>query len=317
MTKEIYLAGGCFWGTQEFLRQVPGVLATEVGYAGGHTQNPSYEEVCHGGTGHAEVVKVQYDNEVIGLPFLLSLYYETINPTSINHQGGDTGEQYRTGIYYTDEAEQDIIKQSLSELQKQYSDPVVVEVAPVRNYAKAELQHQDYLQKHPGGYCHIKPAMFSRARESFDPAARFHKKTNDELLTQLSSLQFEVTQQNATEPPFKNEYDQNMRQGIYVDITTGQPLFVSADKFISGCGWPAFAKPIHGALLQEIKDRSHGMIRTEVRSKLGDAHLGHVFEDGPKEQGGLRYCINSASLRFVEKENMEREGYADYLPLLH
>ncbi len=316
MIKEIYLAGGCFWGTEEYMRQIPGVLACEVGYAGGHTKNPTYKEVCQGNTGHAEVVQVQYDDDVLSLPFLLSLFYETIDPTSMNRQGGDTGEQYRTGVYYTNEAERLLIEDSLKELQKQYAKPVVVQVQAIHNYTKAELSHQQYLQKHPGGYCHINPSSFARAQKAQDPDARFHKKDDDTLSKQLTKTQFEVTRQNATEAPFQNEYNEHTQPGIYVDVTTGQALFVSQDKFQSGCGWPAFAKPIHNGLLQEIQDRSHGMFRTEVRSKLGDAHLGHVFEDGPANLGGLRYCINSASLRFVPKENMAEEGYAAYLPLL-
>ncbi len=316
MTREIYVAGGCFWGTEEYLRQIPGVLSTEVGYAGGHTQNPCYKEVCAGNTGHAEVVRVEYDDDVITLPFLLALFYKTIDPTSKNRQGGDTGEQYRTAVYYQNEADRPVIEHSLQELQKQYTKPVVTQVEPVKNYTRAELSHQKYLQKHPGGYCHVSPGAFSRARESVDPAARFRAQEKEDLKGRLSPLQFEVTQENATERPFHNEYNETQQSGLYVDVTTGQALFVSADKFVSGCGWPAFAKPIHNGLLQEVQDRTHGMMRTEVRSKLGDAHLGHVFEDGPAEKGGLRYCINSAALRFVPKEDMEKEGYGAYLSLL-
>ena len=136
------------------------------------------------------------------------------------------------------------------------------------------------------------------------------------LYRSLTPLQYEVTQNNGTEPPFKNEYNSEFRPGIYVDITNGKPLFVSTDKFESGCGWPAFSKPIDDNLISEKTDTSHGMKRVEVRSAQGDSHLGHVFNDGPKSSGGLRYCINSASLRFVPKEKMEEEGYGEYLYLI-
>ncbi len=316
MVREIYLAGGCFWGTQEYMRQISGVLSTQVGFAGGHTQNTSYKEVCRGTTGHAEVVKVLYDDNVVSLPFLLALFYETIDPTSVNRQGGDSGEQYRTGVYYTQEEDRSVIEQSLALLQTKYSAPVVVEVQKVQNYVKAEEEHQLYLEKHPRGYCHIQPGAFQRAKQAKDANALYTKKEKQALEQQLTSLQYDVTQKNGTEPPFKNEFNETMQQGIYVDVTTGQPLFVSTDKFVSGCGWPAFAKPIYEGLLQEVKDHTHGMIRTEVRSKLGDAHLGHVFEDGPKERGGLRYCINSAALRFVPKEEMEQNGYGEYVSIV-
>lgn len=145
---------------------------------------------------------------------------------------------------------------------------------------------------------------------------RFAKKSKVALQRELTPLQYAVTQENATERPFDNEYAANFEEGIYVDVTTGEPLFFSTDKFESGCGWPAFSKPIDKALITEHNDFSLFRARTEVRSKTGDAHLGHVFPDGPKELGGLRYCINSASLRFIPKADMEQEGYEDYLKLL-
>lgn len=145
---------------------------------------------------------------------------------------------------------------------------------------------------------------------------KYKAKTKEELKNILNEMQYNVTQNNGTEPPFRNEYYDNFKEGIYVDITTGEPLFVSTDKFESGCGWPSFSKPINPELIKELTDLSHGMVRTEVRSKLGDAHLGHVFNDGPKELGGLRYCINSASLKFIPKEKMEEEGYGEYMRLL-
>lgn len=315
MKKEIYLAGGCFWGTEQYLQNIPGILATEVGYANGNTEHPTYEEVCRHNTGHAETVKVEYEDTVIGLPYILELYYDVINPVSINRQGGDVGSQYRTGIYYTDAKDAPVIEESIKELQKRYQEKIAIERLPLENYYKAEEYHQKYLDKNPGGYCHIGADKFEKAKKAVDKDKKFAKKTENELKQELSKEQFEVTQNSATEAPFQNEYYNEFREGIYVDITTGEPLFMSADKFDAGCGWPSFSKPIETETIKELLDTSYGRIRTEVRSSHGDAHLGHVFTDGPKETGGLRYCINSASLRFIPKEKMEEEGYGAYLGL--
>lgn len=315
MKKEIYLAGGCFWGTEQYLQHIKGILATEVGYANGNTENPTYEEVCRKDTGHAEAVKVEYEDTVIGLPYILELYYDVINPVSVNRQGGDVGSQYRTGIYYIDEQDVSVIEGSISKLQEKYKEKIAIERLPLNNYYKAEEYHQKYLDKNPGGYCHIGADKFEKAKKAIDKDKKFEKKSLEKLKQDLTAEQFEVTQNSATEAPFKNEYFNEFSQGIYVDITTGEPLFMSADKFDSGCGWPSFSKPIDTAMINELKDTSIGRVRTEVRSSHGDAHLGHVFTDGPKESGGLRYCINSASLRFVPKEKMEEEGYGEYLGL--
>ncbi|WP_394522667.1 peptide-methionine (R)-S-oxide reductase MsrB [Lacrimispora sp. JR3] len=315
MKKEIYLAGGCFWGTEKYLQNIPGIVATEVGYANGNTEHPTYEEVCSHNTGHAETVKVEYDDTVISLPYLLDLYYDVINPVSVNRQGGDVGSQYRTGIYYTDEQDAPVIQRSIEELQKRYKETIAIERLPLRNYYKAEEYHQKYLDKNPGGYCHIGADKFEKAKEAVDISRKFAKKTVEELKQSLTEEQFEVTQNSATEQPFKNEYFDEFREGIYVDITTGEPLFMSYDKFDSGCGWPSFSRPISKELIKEAADHSLGRHRTEVRSRHGDSHLGHVFEDGPEESGGLRYCINSASLRFIPKDEMEKEGYGEYLIL--
>lgn len=316
MKKEIYLAGGCFWGTEKYLENIPGVLSTEVGYANGDTENPTYEEVCRNNTGHAEAVKVEYDDNKIGLSFILSLYYDVINPISKNRQGNDIGKQYRTGIYFTDEKDEEVIFASIDNLQKGYNEKIAIEVKPLANYYKAEEYHQKYLNKNPGGYCHIGVDKFEKAEKAVDISKKYVKKTRDELKASLNEMQFDVTQSNGTEPPYRNEYFDTFEEGIYVDITTGEPLFLSDDKFESGCGWPSFSRPIDSKLIKNITDKSHGMVRTEVRSSNGDAHLGHVFEDGPADQGGLRYCINSASLRFIPKEKMEEEGYGEYLSIL-
>ena len=307
--KTIYLAGGCFWGLQKYLSLIQGVIKTESGYANGGTANATYEQVC-ANSGHAETVRVEYDENVIALTNLLDLYAGVIDPTSVNRQGGDAGIQYRTGVYYENEDDRAIIAGWLTLLGESVTKPIAVELAPLENFCAAEEYHQNYLDKNPRGYCHI-------PREKFEEAAKAGGGTqNNRLRERLTPLQYEVAVCGATEPPFRNEYYDNFSPGIYVDIISGKPLFVSTDKFESGCGWPAFSKPIDDALIKKLADHSYGRTRTEVRASGSGAHLGHVFNDGKPELGGLRYCINSASLRFVPKADMEREGYGDYLPLL-
>lgn len=318
-TKDIYLAGGCFWGTEHFLKLIDGVETTQVGYANGNIANPTYKQVCSGTTDFAETVKVQYDPVKVDLAFLIDLYFKTIDPTSVNKQGNDRGTQYRTGIYYTDPEDLSVIQETVHRLAATYTRPLAVEIKPLENFYPAEEYHQDYLDKNPGGYCHIHPELFDLARKAKMPkkSAPVYSKPDDAVLrSKLTPEQYAVTQKNATESAFHNDYWDEHRPGIYVDITTGEPLFVSTDKFDSGCGWPSFSKPIDRKLIQEKTDTSHGMVRTEVRSAAGDAHLGHVFTDGPADKGGLRYCINSASLRFIPKDKMKAEGYGDYIDLV-
>ena len=242
---EIYLAGGCFWGTEHFLKQIRGVESTEVGYANSIINQPTYQQVCSGETNAAETVKVVYDPETVNLSLLLDLYFKTIDPTSLNRQGNDRGTQYRTGIYYTNKADIAIINQAVRALADQYKNPIAIEVKPLTNFYPAENYHQDYLDKNPNGYCHINPALFEMARKANAPKSKVYQKPDDTVLRQqLSAEQYAVTQKNATEPAFRNEYWDEYRPGIYVDITTGEPLFVSTDKFDSGCGWPSFSQPI-------------------------------------------------------------------------
>ena len=316
-TKEIYLAGGCFWGLEKYLSLVKGIVDTEAGYANGKTENPSYEDVCHKESGHAETVKVLYNSDEVSLNFILKLFYDVIDPVAKNRQGNDIGTQYRTGIYYTDDQDREIIVNSLKELQKSYDLPIAIEVMPLQNYFAAEEYHQNYLDKNPNGYCHIGGEKFNKAKHAQDHQLRYRAKTKEVLKNTLTDMQYNVTQNNATEPPFSNEFHDNYKEGIYVDVTTGEPLFASSDKFESGCGWPSFSKPISSDVIKELTDTSHGMKRVEVRSKIGDAHLGHVFEDGPRESEGLRYCINSASLVFIPKEKMVEKGYGYLLDILN
>ena len=311
MEKKIYLAGGCFWGTDHLFSLVDGVVKTAAGYANSKVEYPSYEEVCTGRTGAAETVEVVYDDTKVGLTDLLSIYFRSIDPTTLNRQGNDIGTQYRTGIYYTDPADLPAIEAFVAAVQRRHTEPLAVEVGPLVNFYPAELYHQEYLYKNPQGYCHVDPALFEEVRNR---KARNLDKA--ELRERLTPLQWEVTQNGATERPFINEYDHEFRKGIYVDITDGTPLFVSSRKYNSGCGWPAFSRPIDPSLITEHTDTSFGRVRTEVRSASSGAHLGHVFPDGPQDDGGMRYCINSASLRFIPAEDMEAEGYGGYLDLV-
>lgn len=313
--KDIYLAGGCFWGLEKYLANIAGVVETEVGYANGKTEKPTYEEVCRLNTGHAETVRLTYDPGRVSLARLLSLFYKVIDPTSLNRQGNDVGSQYRTGIYYTDPEDLSVIRMSIDRLSKDFAKPIVIETLPLQNYYPAEVYHQKYLDKNPGGYCHIDPRLFETVKEAVVDPMEYETPDEETLRKRLNPIQFDVTMRNGTEPPYRNEYWDLFRDGIYVDITTGEPLFSSKDKF-EACGWPSFSKPIDPEGVRMKQDMSHGMIRDEVRSRMGNAHLGHVFTDGPKEAGGLRYCINSAALRFIPKEKMDAEGYGKYLYLL-
>ena len=305
-SKDIYLAGGCFWGIEAYMEKIPGVLDAVSGYANGNTENPSYEDLVYRNSGHAETVKVTYDPDEISLKTLLKYYLRVVDPTSLNKQGNDKGTQYRSGVYYTDEADKQIIEEVLKKEQDNYQSPIVVEVLPLEQFFKAEEYHQDYLKKNPTGYCHID---LNKAAAPIIEERRYKRPSNEELKKTLTDIQYKVTVENDTEHAFSNEYWDNFEKGIYVDITSGEPLFSSTDKFSSGCGWPSFSKPISKDLINYLDDNSFNMHRTEVRSRSADIHLGHVFDDGPKESGGLRYCINSASLRFIPYEKMDEEGY--------
>ena len=315
--KKIWLAGGCFWGVEAYFAQIPGVLQTNVGYANGKTANPSYHDINH--TGHSETVEVTYDPNKVSLQTLLEYYFHIIDPISINKQGNDTGTQYRTGIYYDNTGDLAIIRAAVEKIQGKYQEPVATEILPLENYYPAEEYHQDYLNKNPGGYCHIdlssKPE-FAREIHSVTAPVVYEKPDDKQLRESLTQMQYKVTQQNGTEPPFSNEFWNHHAPGIYVDIVTGEPLFSWKDKFDSGCGWPSFTRPVDEKAILENTDESHGMIRIEVRSRFGNSHLGHVFDDGPADEGGLRYCINSAALRFVPLEKMEEQGYGDLIKLI-
>ena len=313
--REIYFAGGCFWGVEEYFSRIPGVLSTTAGYANGIRENPTYREVCTGRTGHAETVRVAYDPHTIPLRTLAAQFFKTIDPVSVNRQGNDVGSQYRTGMYYTDAADKAVLSAVMAEVQKAHDKPLAVELQPLKSFFPAEEYHQGYLKKNPDGYCPIrfdslKDLPPRQASNALDPA-RYARPDDAALRRQLSREAYEVTQKSGTERAFTGKFWNATASGIYVDVVTGEPLFASTDKFESGCGWPSFTRPIDPAVVTEHRDESHGMVRTEVRSRVGDSHLGHVFDDGPMDKGGLRYCINSAALRFIPLEDMEKEGYGD------
>ncbi|WP_277584287.1 peptide-methionine (R)-S-oxide reductase MsrB [Psychrobacillus antarcticus] len=308
--EEIWLAGGCFWGVEAFMARVYGVADVTSGYANGNTENPTYEKVIKGDTGYAETVHVLYDPERVDLEKLLTHYFKVIDPTVLNRQGNDRGEQYRTGVYYKKTTDKDIIDQVVAKEQQKYNDPIVTEVEPLTSYTLAEEYHQDYLEKNPDGYCHIEfDSLEDQEIPSLTDPALYPKPSDTELKEKLTDIQYKVTQGNGTEMAFSNDFWDNYEPGIYVDIATGEPLFSSSDKYDSGCGWPSFTKPIDPDVVVELEDKSYNMIRIEVRSRSGNSHLGHVFEDGPKDKGGLRYCINSAAIDFIPQAEMEATGY--------
>lgn len=303
--KVIYLAGGCFWGVEDYFKKLLGVYETEVGYANGKTDDTDYANVA--ATDHAETVKVCYDKSVISLKEILLHYFRIIDPLSVNRQGNDIGRQYRTGVYYIDDDDSKIIDK-VFDYEEELHGPIAVEKSALKNFIKAEDYHQDYLDKNPGGYCHIDISLSSKSLFN----EKYAMPSDDKLKEILDQTSYNVMRKAATEAPGTSPLNNENRPGIYVDKITGEPLFCSSDKFDAGCGWPSFSKPITSDKLVEHVDTSHMMVRTEVVTKNSNSHLGHVFDDGPIEKGGLRYCINGAALRFIPLEEMDEEDYGDY-----
>ena len=306
----IYLAGGCFWGIEKLMQSIHGVTQATSGYANGQAgDTPIYQSVVTGTTGYRETVRVEYDPEKVRLDTILFVFFDAIDPTVKNAQGNDIGTQYQTGVYYADVASGEVVKFIAAIEQQRYAD-FVVEIAPLTRFYDAEDYHQDYLDKNPLGYCHISTAEFERAGSIIVDAANYRRPSDEAIKEMLTDLQYSVTQENATEKPFDNDYWDNHESGIYVDVVTGEPLFSSRDKFDSGSGWPSFQKSIDENTLVFLSDESMGMVRTEVRSRTGNSHLGHVFYGGNESPTGVRYCINSAALRFIPCDQMEDAGYA-------
>ncbi|MGL4796803.1 MAG: peptide-methionine (S)-S-oxide reductase MsrA [Paraclostridium sp.] len=309
-------AGGCFWCMVKPFKKFEGIKEIISGYTGGHVENPTYEQVCTDTTGHVEAIRITYDEKLVKYDELLDIYWKQIDPTDTGGQFNDRGYKYKTIIYYHNEEQRKIAINSKLNLEKSrvFLKPIVTEILPAEQFYEAEEYHQDYYNKNPMHY-----DMYFKGSGRYDFIKNNWDKNNKDrnyLKNKLNLIQFEVTQNDKTEPAFKNEYWNNNKEGIYVDIVNGDVLFSSKDKFDSGCGWPSFSKPIRESVIREKSDFSHGMYRVEVRSTKANSHLGHVFDDGPKDLGGNRYCINSASLKFIPKEDMKQEGYEEYMDLL-
>lgn len=326
-TQTALFGGGCFWCMQpsfDKLDGLDGIIETTVGFAGGTEKNPSYEDVSAGKTKHLETIQITYDPEKVSYEKLLDVFWRQIDPADNDGQFVDRGPMYHSVIFYDTEEQKRAAELSKDKLASsgRFDKPLVTEIRPVTVFYPAEDYHQKYYQKNPLRYKYYR---WNSGRDQFlekvwskdisMESKKHARPSEEELLKKLTPLQYQVTQKEGTELPFKNEYWDNKKEGLYVDAVSGEPLFSSKDKFDSGTGWPSFAKPIGPDAVITRKDRKLlFMVRTEVKSKLAGSHLGHVFDDGPAP-AGLRYCINSAALRFIPVEELEKEGYGEFLGL--
>lgn len=315
-------AGGCFWCVEAPFEGIDGVITVISGYAGGKEKNPTYSEVSNGRTSHRESVQITFDPEVISYSELVDIFWQTYDPTDVGGSFYDRGSQYESAIFYHDPTQKKAAEESKKLLDKsgKFDKPIATPLIKYTNFYPAEEYHQDYYKKSPKDYYAYRNGS---GRDKFIKAhwpelsdKKYPAPSKSELKKRLTDLQYEVTQEDATELSFQNEYNGNHEEGIYVDIVSGAPLFSSKDKYESGSGWPSFTKPIDARALEKPTDDDLGMLRVEVRSKFGKSHVGHVFYDGP-EPTNLRYCMNSAAMKFIPKEEMESAGYGDYLWLVN